>query len=249
MYCSKLMRRKILSIPWGALDSSWSGPALGDGVAARATEPGPLAAWPGFREVRQIRRSASSCVLRIEDGDGAFFLKAYWYRDVRAALRGAFRNTWLAPSRPRRELRALERLRDAGVQSDLEAEIAEDRRYGVLREARILTRDFGGPDLEASLLLAPGDAGLALPQWRRLGAFLTAMQDAGVRDPDLVARNVLVRRDPVLTFAKIDASSSWLVRRSRDDRSRARCLETLFNDLERVGAAPTVIQALRETTH
>ncbi|MCA8971239.1 MAG: hypothetical protein KDC95_15720 [Planctomycetes bacterium] len=188
-------------------------------------------------------------------------MKTYWYRGLRAALRGAFRNTVFAPSRALREARALRRLQETGVQPALDVEVAEHRHLGILREARILTRDFGGADLARRLETAPGDAGLDRDAWTGLGRFVRAMHDAGVRDPDLVARNVLVRERPgdaVLPdrehppseFAKIDASSSWIVAEGRsraraDEAARRADVERFTRDLERLGAAAPCITAMR----
>lgn len=247
------MRRKILSIPWGGLDATDR--ALGQGPCPAGSKFGPFVDWPGIRAVDEVRSSTSSRVLRVEDEDGTWFLKAYWYRGLRAALRGAFRNTVFAPSRARREQRALLRLEEAGVQPPLEAAIAEHRSFGLLCEARIVTRDFGGADLARRLATAPGDAGLDRDTWSALGSFVRAMHDAGVRDPDLVARNVLARERPdrehrQFEFAKIDASSSWIVAEGRsrfraDEAARRADVDRFARDLERLGAAAPCITAMR----
>lgn len=196
---------------------------------------------------RQIRRSRTSWVEHFVDEDGAWYLKTYRYDGLRAALRGAFRNTFAAPSRARREARALELLAAAGVQADLEAEFLESRRFGFLREALLLTRDFGGSDLAEKLQEKPEDAGLELEGWRALGRFVQALHDAGLRDPDLKARNLLLRRgeDGAWRFAKIDASSSRIVARNRRDAARERDLRVLVSDLETLGTSTDALAALR----
>lgn len=194
---------------------------------------------PQSRQV--VRASRTSCVERFEDADGAWFLKTYRYRGIRAACRGAFRNTFCAPSRVARERRALLHLARAGVQEDLEPEILERRRLGFLQEGRILTRDFGGRDLASRLdeSSVAGDGGLDEDTWIAFGAFVFALHESGLRDPDLKARNILVREEP-WSFAKIDASSSTIRRRPaghRIDRAWRRDLRVLIEDLRRCGLA------------
>lgn len=197
---------------------------------------------------RRIRGSRTSWVEHFEDEDGAWYVKTYRYRGLRAALRGAFRNTFAAPSRATRELRALELLARTGVQPDLEAEVSETRRFAFLREAVLLTRDFGGQDLAARLAEHPGDAGLSDETWKALGRFVHALHEAGLRDPDLKARNILVRQDSGTgewLFAKIDSSSSKIVPAQRKDAARVRDLEILRDDLRRSKASPRVLDVLR----
>ena len=207
---------------------------------------------PSREARRQIQRSRSSWLEQFEDRQGSWYLKTYRYQGLRAALRGAFRNTFAAPSRVRREQRALERLFAQGVQADFEPRIREKRCLrllfgGFLLEAQLQTRNFGGSDLARLLREDPPDAGLALDEWAQLGQFVRQLHDAGLHDPDLKARNILVRRESVasdktLSFAKIDASSSSLCRPGAlRDVARRRNLAVLRSDLEACGAAPEAI--------
>ena len=186
--------------------------------------------------------SRTSWVERFEASGQALYLKTYVYPAPWGPLRGAFRNTFLAASRARREWRALELLARAGVQPGLGVDLSERRCLGFLLEARLLTRDFGGTDL-AELLRARGlEAGQWRALWAGLARFVRALHDSGLRDPDLKARNILLRETSQgPEFAKIDASSSWIVAPSRWDRARVRDLEVLARDLLILGAKPREI--------
>ena len=173
---------------------------------------------------------------RVEGPGLPCFLKTYLYPWPKGPFRGIFRNTLFAPSRVAREWRALKHLAAHGVQPDLALWREERRCLGFLLQARLLSLDFGGPDLAApegiQLLQTHGTKGL-----QALAAFVDALHDSGLRDPDFRLRNFLVReRGGRLQFAKIDSSSSWLVRPgSSRDRARKRDRDMLRVELAEVG--------------
>ena len=183
-------------------------------------------------KIQMIRQSRTSRVERIQGKGRAFFLKTYSYPLPKGPFRGVFRNTLFAPSRAEREWRALKHLAAHGVQPDLALWWEERRRWGLLLEARLLSLDFEGPDLDSAqgreLLEAHGDKGL-----RALEAFIEALHDSGLRDPDFRLRNFLVREGASgLQFAKIDSSSSWLQLPGPErDRARQRDWDTLALEL------------------
>ncbi len=187
-------------------------------------------------KIQMIRQSGTSRVERIVGGRRALYLKTYLYPPPKGPFRGVFRNTLFAPSRVAREWRALKHLAAYGVQPDLGLWWEERRRFGLLLEARLLSLDFGGPDLASAqgqeLLEAHGPKGL-----RALAAFVDALHDSGLRDPDFGLRNFLVReRGASLQFAKIDSSSSWLRPPGpRIDRVRQRSRDRLFAELREAG--------------
>ncbi len=189
---------------------------------------------PARRE--RIRSAATSWVERFEYTGKRYYLKTYVYRGARAWLRGAFRNTFLAPSRARREWRALRHLAAAGIQPDLAVDLVEKRRFGCLLEARLLTREFAGQDLETRLL---ENRPLSATEREELERFVRRLHESGLRDPDLKARNILLRGEGAeVAFAKIDSSSSWLVRPGdRLDAARKRDLAILAADLARLAGS------------
>jgi len=154
-----------------------------------------------------IQASRSSRVERFEQGGLPYFVKTYWYPGLRAPLRGAFRTTFLAPSRAQRERRALEHLALAGLQPALFVHLEEARRLGFLRRSVLVTAGFGDRNLSQQLEQAPLDE----EELWLLGRFVRRLHESGLRDPDLKARNILLEgHGAELRIAKIDASSSWL---------------------------------------
>lgn len=151
-----------------------------------------------------LRSSRTGSLSRLGPGRGAPLLKIYRYPGIRAPLRGVFRNTFLAPSRARREWRALKHLAACGVQPDLALGYREHRRGGFLVAAELLLADFGGEDLAARLARGP----LTDRELAGLAGFLRAFTATRLLDPDLWARNLLIHG---LRFAKIDASASTLL--------------------------------------
>lgn len=178
-------------------------------------------------------------MLRWAEGHATFYLKIYRYPGLRGPLRGAFRNTFAAPSRAAREDRTLRHLADRGVQPGLAAGFEERRCLGFLREARLLTRGFGDGDLAQALAAGP----LPGAELDRLADFVAAMFDSGVRDPDLVARNLLREgRGDACRFAKIDASSSWILARPLRATERAVDLAHFLGELAHAGHAATELE-------
>ncbi len=211
----KLVPDKILSIP------------------NPRTEPGPMgAAGSGLGPLERISGSRTSWLAR-ETGARRRWLKTYRYPLPWGPVRGAFRNTFLALSRAQREFRALEHLAGAGIQPALAVDLRERRWLGFLLESQLVLEDFGGSDL--ARLLADGavrDADLAA-----LGAFVGKLHGSGLRDPDLKARNLLLRHeDGAPIWAKIDASSSRISPRGdRWDRARISDVVALHDDLHSLG--------------
>jgi len=123
-----------------------------------------------------------------------YYLKVYDYPSASDRRRGWGRTTWLAPSRPAREARALAWLRRHGFGAPEPVLVAENRRFGVLRTALLITAAWPGrPSDEVVRELAepdrPGMIDAVVAEVRRL-------HRAGFRHRNLDPRNVLVRRDP-----------------------------------------------------
>lgn len=185
-------------------------------------------------DASRVSASRTSWVDRFRwDGRG-WFLKTYVYPAPFGPLRGVLRNTFLAPSRAQREWRALKHLAREGLQPDLAAGLEEQRVLGFLLRSRLLTLDFGGEDLRQRLA-----RGTTLEdEWQAIARFVRRMHESGLRDPDLKARNLLLRRSAAgrPEIAKIDASSSRLVRRGpRWERARVRDLAAFTRDLLELG--------------
>lgn len=179
----------------------------------------------------RVSGSRTSWVERLETAEGTCFWKTYIYPPPLGPFRGIFRNTFGAPSRVEREARALRGLARAGLQPDLLLAKGESRRLGFLLRAEILTRSFGSTDLAERLVQSP----LHRRELLSLAAFVRGLHEAGLRDPDLKARNLLLAPEGP-SWAKIDASSSWWTRAgTRFDRQRCRDLEALLLDLRDLG--------------
>jgi tRNA A-37 threonylcarbamoyl transferase component Bud32 len=164
-------------------------------------------------------------------------------------MRGAFRNTFAAPSRAAREDRALRHLAECGIQPELALGYAERRWLGWLREARLLTRGFGDEDLAQRIERRRAESearpGLRADELPGLGAFLGAIFDSGLVDPDLRVRNLLCAGTGEATrWAKIDASSSRIRRRPLGPAERARDLAPLLEELRAAGCDETALAEL-----
>ena len=185
---------------------------------------------------RRVTRSQSSWVESFEHERESYFLKTYIYPGPKAQLRGLFRNTFVAPSRAQREWRALEHLAEHGIQPRLAVALEERRRLGFLMKSRILSRAFGCEDLAHRL----SQGSLCRSEVLSLARFVRKIHESGLRDPDLKARNILVaEHSDGLCFAKIDASSSRIVRPGRSfDRARVRDFVGLAMDLRALGQSP-----------
>lgn len=92
-----------------------------------------------------------------------------------------------------------------------------------------MTKDFGGEDLARLSAVR----GLLRSEISALARFVRRLHESGLRDPDLLARNILVSRSSDgISFAKIDSSSARFLRPGAAwDASRIRDLETLIADL------------------
>ena len=109
---------------------------------------------------------------------GASVLKVYHYPGLET-LRGAFRNTFLAPSRAAREAETLLWLRRMDLGAPEPIAFGEERLLGWLRRAWILTRFLDASDLEA--LVRRGLPGGPSPA-RALGAWLGKAHALGLED-------------------------------------------------------------------
>lgn len=174
------------------------------------------------RHGQQVVTHRSSWVRRLRSGPGDLFVKTYDYPKARDVLRGIGRTTVLAPSRARREARALAWLRRHGFEAPEPLGCYEARRLGVLRRAVLVTRAWPGEPLDRLLpTLAEAERDAVLVA---LEEFVTRLHEAGFRDRNLDLRNVLAaRRGARWVLAKIDSPRFRLRRpgRTRDRLARA----------------------------
>jgi tRNA A-37 threonylcarbamoyl transferase component Bud32 len=138
-----------------------------------------------------------SGVLALPAGPVPVHRKVYSYPGLGSILKGAFRTTFAAPSRARREADALRRLGALGLAPPPVA-IAERRTGSVLREAILAVRTVEGglplPD-------APPDPDLAAAAGRAAGR----IHAAGLAHLSLAPRNLVAARGPAgWTVAKVD---------------------------------------------
>ncbi len=154
----------------------------------RAQAEGP--AILGARGAGQVvKDSRTGWVQRLEQDGRPYFAKTYLYATARDRRRGWLRNTWLAPSRARREADALAWLRAHGFAAPRVVVLAELRRWGVLHAALIVTEAVDGVPLDAALpRMPPAERDRVL---RALRAFVTALHRQGFRDRNLDLRNLL----------------------------------------------------------
>ncbi|MCC6782120.1 MAG: hypothetical protein IT457_04710 [Planctomycetes bacterium] len=215
---------------------------FGPDAAWRATAPGFLSDWRealarvdhacpsrlGPRTVgAPITDHRSSWVRRCRIGQREIYCKTYGYPALRDRLRGALRNTWLAPSRAAREAAALRWLAEAGFEGPRALGYAETRRLGFLRCAVLATEAWPSQALhEVWPSLAPARrTELLAAVWR----FVDALHARGFVDRNLDPRNLLVagQGDAAFRIAKIDSprhrilpSSRRLARLVAEDRAR-----------------------------
>ena len=120
----------------------------------RAQAEGP--AILGARDAGEVvKESRTGWVQRLVEGGRPYFAKTYLYATARDRRRGWLRNTWLAPSRARREADALAWLRAHGFAAPRVVVLAELRRWGVLHAALIVTEAVDGVPLDAMLPRMP----------------------------------------------------------------------------------------------
>ncbi len=163
-----------------------------------------------------FRSTRTTACYRLVDREPTppIFLKVYWYKDVRAVLRGCLRNTWLGRSRAKAEWIALRRMRDAGVATPAPVALIESRRGRGLRACAIATAWI---DDAVPLDRAWVDAD-AFGRRRLLdacAATVARLHAAGLADGDLHPRNILV------TWADGDPTT-WCIDAPKGHRSRRR---------------------------
>lgn len=181
-----------------------------------------------IRDARVVARSRTTLteagVLDLPAGPTPVHRKVYEYRGAAALLGGAFRTTFAARGRARRELDALRRLAALGL-APVAVAVAERRTAGFLRQAILATRTVeGGRDLGA----AEPDEALAAAAGRAAGT----IHAAGLGDLSLSPRNLVASRDPggAWRIAKVD--SGRLRETGRGGPEQARDLADLVAGLE-----------------
>lgn len=217
---------------------------FGPDAAWRAAAPGFLADWRealawadracperlGPRSVGSpITDHRSSWVRRCRLGQREVYCKTYVYPALRDRLRGALRNTWLAPSRAAREAFALRWLADAGFEGPRALGHAEARRLGFLCCAVLVTEAWPSRALHEvwSTLERGRRAELVAAVWR----FVDALHSHGFVDRNLDPRNLLVavQGDGVFRIAKIDSPRHRILPRGR------RLARLVAEDCDRLG--------------
>jgi hypothetical protein len=193
-----------------------------------------------IRDARVVSRSRTtlteSGVADLPSGPVPVHRKVYVYRGVAAILGGAFRTTFAAPGRARRELAALRRLGALGL-APLPVAVGERRTAGFLRQAILATRTVdGGRDLGS----VPPDAALAAAAGRAAGT----IHAAGLGDLSLAPRNLVAARDGdgPWRIAKVDSGDLREV--ARGGPEQARDLADLVAGLEK-GWPEEMLAALR----
>ena len=181
--------------------------------------PGGEEGWRmllALREARVVARSRTTSteagLLDLPGGPVAVHRKTYSYRGLGAMLSGAFRTTFAAKGRGRREAEALGRLAGLGLAPPVVA-LAERRSAGFLLESILAVRTVeGGAGLDG----AQPSADLAAA----VGAAAAAMHAAGFGDLSLGPRNLVVARGPGgWTVAKVDSGSMRTVARGGPEQA------------------------------
>ena len=164
---------------------------------------------------------------------GASVLKVYHYPGLET-LRGAFRNTFLAPSRAAREAETLLWLRRMDLGAPEPIAFGEERLLGWLRRAWILTRFLDASDLEA--LVRRGLPGGPSPA-RALGAWLGKAHALGLEDRNPHFRNFLARPGPEggWEIFKVDSPKARVHPGPAPRKARARDLALLQVEARRFG--------------
>lgn len=194
-----------------------------------------------------VAASRSSWVRRITIGTRDYFAKTYVYPTLRDRLRGTLRNTGpLRASRAQQEFRALDWFRAAGFPTPDTAGFLEERTFGWVRRALLVTAAFPGRDL-AQLLTSEPEASRARIA-ERLGQFVARMHALGFRDGNLDLRNLLLADDrSTLLLAKIDSPKHRVTARgTQQDRWTRADWARLMPQLEAFGMAEATRRAASE---
>ncbi len=163
---------------------------------------------------------------------GACVLKLYVHPGLET-LRGAFRNTFLAPSRAAREARTLLWLRARGLGAPEPLAFGEHRFLGWLRKAWILTRYVEAENVEALLSRKPP------PEedlYEALGEWLGRAHALGLEDRNPHLRNFLARRSREGTWEifKVDSPRARFHQGPAPLRARAWDLGILLGEARRL---------------
>ncbi len=201
----------------------------------RSWDPGslPLSPHPP-EEASLLARHRTGWTARLEVPPfGPCVLKIYVYPGMET-LRGAFRNTFLAPSRVARELRTLLWLRGKGLGAPEPLAIGETRFLGWLRRAWILTRFVEAPDMEA-LFRGPSPP-LEGPA-RALGRWLGTAHGLGLEDRNPQLRNFLALPGTAggWRILKVDSPRARLHPGPAPRRARSGDLAILRGEFRRLG--------------
>lgn len=176
---------------------------------ARAELVDALTIWP---QQDQLVRTSTVTVSRVlAPGGQVCVLKRYRFPRLWRRLEAAFRHTWLAQPKARREMRILARMRD------LDLPVVEPLGCGWKRDALgfvtdsfLLTRWWPHADLPRRIA-----AGEQLPPaaWEALGEAVGALHARGVAHGGLAARNILIG---------MEEPGAWQVRLVDPIRARMR---------------------------
>lgn len=168
---------------------------------------------------RVVTDHRSSWVRQLETPIGAAYVKTYRYGGWAHHLRSLGRRTapW-SEGRATREFDALCWLREHGFGGPEPLLVVEQRRFGFLREATLVT--VAAPGIDAAALLPTLDATTLQSAVAAITQFVQRLHAAGFRDGNLDLRNLLLRRTQQgFDVAKID-SPRYRIRPPgrRDDR-------------------------------
>ncbi len=158
-----------------------------------------------------VTAARSSRVRRLASVVSVYFIKTYEYPSHADRWRGALRNTFLKPSRARREWDALAWQRRAGLPTAEPVLAWEERRCGWLHRAVLVTREAPGTPLDRLLPTLPPARQAQVG--RAVGDLVRRLHELGFRDRNLDLRNLLAA--PVgaaWQVANIDSPRFRLVR-------------------------------------
>ena len=165
-----------------------------------------------------------------------FYIKTYAYSTIRDRWRGMLRNTFLAPSRARREWQALSWLRAHGFAAPEPLAVLEKRSRGWLHRAVLVTRAWPGHPAHRLLARLGSVDRKALAGV--IHRYVSDLHAAGYRDGNMDLRNVLARRTDSGTWevAKIDSPRFRVTAPGpRRDRAVRRDLARLACSLRAIG--------------